>query len=406
MNNLAPVPTPRLAIVLSHPTQYYSPWFRWLREKTGLTFRVFYLSDFGLKPALDEKFGVAFSWDVDLTTGYDWELVPNTAATPDTLRFNGLRNPELTGRLRAWHPDAILLYGYNYSSHLKLIAWARLQHLPLIFRGDSHLLGRRRLPLVKRLLLSVLYRQFAAVTYVGQANREYFRGLRVAEQSLFFAPHAVNAAHFSAVNPKHRARAAALRAELDLMPSTQVVLFAGKLTTAKNPGLLLEAFIQLQPADTVLVFVGDGSELDMLQARAASRPDVAIRFLPFTNQSEMPSRYLLADLFVLPSEGHYETWGLAVNEAMHMGVPCLVSDRVGCQSDLVTDGVTGWVFKSGQKDHLRTKLGEALSTLRNDPQIFRKAVAERIANYNYEQATHGLLAALEHATGRSPASPA
>jgi glycosyltransferase involved in cell wall biosynthesis len=51
----------------------------------------------------------------------------------------------------------------------------------------------------------------------------------------------------------------------------------------------------------------------------------------------MPARYLLADLFVLASRGLYETWGLAVNEAMHMGVPALVSDRVGCQRDLVRD---------------------------------------------------------------------
>jgi glycosyltransferase involved in cell wall biosynthesis len=400
-----PISGNRLAIVLSHATQYYSPWFRWLREKTALNFRVFYLSDFGLKPAVDEKFGVAFSWDVDLTSGYEWELVPNTAANPDTLRFDGLRNPELADRLRAWRPDAILLYGYNYRSHLKLIAWARFHRIPLIFRGDSHLLGRERLPWVKRLLLSILYRQFAAITYVGEANRGYFRGLHVAEQKLFFAPHSVNASHFAPGDPKHRARAAALRAQLDLVPSTQVVLFAGKLTAAKQPDLLLEAFIQLQPPDTVLVFVGDGEELDTLQARAASRPDVGVHFLPFANQSEMPARYLLADLFVLPSQGHYETWGLAINEAMHMGMPCLVSDQVGCQRDLVTDGVTGWVFKAGQKNHLRAKLNEALSALRADRHVFRAAVADRIGKYNYEQATDGLLAALKHATGKSPIAP-
>ena len=139
-------PSPRLAIVLSHATQYYSPWFRWLREETPLEFRVFYLSDFGLQPGLDEKFGVNFAWDVDLKSGYDWEIVPNTAREPDTLRFDGLRNPELPVHLRAWQPDAILLFGYNYSSHLRLIAWARLHRVPLIFRGDSHLLGRQHLP--------------------------------------------------------------------------------------------------------------------------------------------------------------------------------------------------------------------------------------------------------------------
>jgi len=35
--------SPRLAIVLSHPVQYYSPWFRWLRNNTALEFKVFYL---------------------------------------------------------------------------------------------------------------------------------------------------------------------------------------------------------------------------------------------------------------------------------------------------------------------------------------------------------------------------
>jgi glycosyltransferase involved in cell wall biosynthesis len=268
------------------------------------------------------------------------------------------------------------------------------------------LLGRQRLSFFKRLLLSLLYRQFASVTYVGQANRNYFRRLGVPERKLFFAPHAVNADHFSPGNPRYLEQVAVLRAKLGLAPSSRVVLFAGKLSPAKQPDLLLEVFIQLQPASTALVFVGDGSELDALQARAASRPDIAVHFLPFANQSEMPARYLLADLFVLPSQGSYETWGLAVNEAMHMGLPCLVSDQVGCQSDLVTDGETGWVFKTGRPAHLRAKLSEALTTLRGDRTILRASVARRIASYNYEQAANGLLAALELATGRKPRPPA
>lgn len=396
---------PRLAIVLSHATQYYSPWFRWLRENTALYFKVFYLSDTGIKPSLDTKFGARFAWDIDLTTGYDFEIVPNSAPAPDVTRFNGLQNPELPARLRAWRPDAILLFGYNYNTHLKLIAWSRLRRIPLIFRGDSHLLGRTGLSLVKRLFLKQLYRQFSAFTYVGNSNRHYFRELGVPEKKLFFAPHAVNATHFSPANLQHQERAAALRTSLGLAASTRVILFAGKLIPEKHPHALLESFIQLQHPDTALVFVGDGEEKPTLQARAAARPEIAVHFLPFANQSEMPARYLLADLFVLPSRSHYETWGLAINEAMHMGVPCLVSDLVGCQSDLVTDGVTGWVFKAGQTDHLRFKLNEALSSLDEDRHALRRVVAERIANYNYDQAAKGLLAALRHATARTPIPP-
>jgi len=386
----------RLAIVLSHPTQYYSPWFRWLRANTALTFRVFYLDETGLAPTRDEKFQKTFSWDVDLTSGYDWELIENTARRPSTLRFFGLKNPTLHTRIDDWGATAILLFGYAYATHLKLIAWARRKNIPLLFRGDSHLLGRPQPRGLKKALLTFLYRQFAAITYVGEANRDYFRHHGVPVEKLFFAPHAVNAAHFDPASPAHRTISLALRVELGLTAQTRVILFAGKLIPQKQPRALLEAFLALNLPDTALVFVGDGPEKpDMLALAAQASPDANLHFLPFANQSEMPSRYLLADLFVLPSRGCYETWGLAINEAMHLGVPCLVSNHVGCQRDLVTDAETGWVFHAEDSASLREKLSTALAILSRDPAPIRAAVAERIARYTYAQSTIGLLSALD-----------
>ena len=98
---------PRLAIVLSHPVQYYSPWFRWLRANTALDFKVFYLWNFGVTAQRDPQFGATFQWDVDLLAGYDSEFVPNTAHDPGTHHFRGLDNPALTARLAAWQPDEI-----------------------------------------------------------------------------------------------------------------------------------------------------------------------------------------------------------------------------------------------------------------------------------------------------------
>jgi hypothetical protein len=68
-----------------------------------------------------------------------------------------------------------------------------------------------------------------------------------------------------------------------------------------------------------------------------------------------------------------------------------VSDRVGCQRDLVTDGETGWVFRSTDRDGLSRSLSEALAA---DLRAFRPRVAARIAGYTYRQTTDGLLAAL------------
>jgi glycosyltransferase involved in cell wall biosynthesis len=376
----------RLAVVVSHPTQYYSPWFAWLAAHTSLDLRVFYLWDFGVRAQRDPQFGTAFAWDRDLLAGHAHEFVPNRARDPGTHHFNGLDNPGLPARLRAWAPGAVLLFGYKYRTHLRLIL---RPPAPLVFRGDSHLLGRPAPRGLKRWLLARVFARFAAFTYVGAANRVYFRAYGVPESRLFFAPHCVDADHFVAT-PAVRAAAAALRAELGL-GRRRVVLFAGKLVPAKQPGELLAAFQALAPREAALVFVGSGEEAARLRAAAAARPDLPVHFLPFANQSEMPARLLLADVFALPSRGLYETWGLAVNEAMQLGRPCLVSDRVGCQQDLVTDGETGWVFRADDPVHLREKLAAALAA---DLDTFRPQVARRIAGYTYAAAGAGLLGAL------------
>ena len=397
-----PLASTRLAVVLSHPTQYYSPWFRWLRAHTALEFRVFYLWEFGVTAQRDPKFQTTFKWDVDLLSGYEHEFVPNTARDPGSHRFGGLRNPTLTARLTAWRPTALLMFGYNFASHLRAIAWARARGIPLIFRGDSHLLGRGAPRPWVALALRALYAQFAACPYVGAANREYYRGLGVPERKLFFAPHSVNAAWFDPSLAEHQERAAALRRQLGLDAHTRVVLFAGKLVPDKQPVELLQAFLALRRQDVVLVIVGDGPEKLRLHELARTAPPGAVHFLPFANQSEMPATYLLADLFVLPARGHYETWGLAVNEAMHLGTPVLVSDLVGCQRDLVTDGVTGWVFRANETLALEAKLAEAIETLSaaENRAVIRTAAANRIAGYTYAETTTGLLSALAHVAPR------
>ena len=396
------MPSPRLAIVVSHPTQYYSPWFRWMAQNGGLSLRVFYLWDAGVTPKLDPRFGRTFAWDVDLLFGYEHEFVANTAKAPTTERFSGLQNPGLTRRLARWKPDAILLFGYAYRSHLHVLWWAWRTRTPVVFRGDSHVLGRTLATGFKGKAMRALFRRFASVTFVGEANRDYFLELGVPESRLFFAPHCVDRGLFDPELPVHRERADALRTHLRLTPDLRVVLFAGKLVPSKQPRALLDAFIASAPLNVVLIFVGDGEDKAALEARAATAGcmDRTVFFLPFSNQSEMPSRYLLASLFVLPSRGVYETWGLAVNEAMEMNVPCLVSDRVGCQRDLVTDGETGWVFPAEDTLALRATLERAMSDLSLRGKEIRAKAKARISLYRYDRATAGLQLALQSALAR------
>lgn len=390
----------RLAIVLSHPTQYYSPWFRWLAAHTSLEVRVFYLWDFGVTENLDPNFQANFKWDVDLLSGYAHEFVPNVSRDPGTHHFQGLRNPTLTRRLAAWRPDALLMFGYKWNAHLRALLWARRRGVPVLFRGDSHFLGRGAPGVLARTALRGLYAQFRAALYVGAANRDYFATLGLRDEKLFFAPHAVNHELFDPDLPAHQAAAKALRTELGIAPTTRVVMFAGKFVPAKQPRELITAFLAQRRPDAALVLVGDGPEKPALLELARAAPAGAVHFLPFANQSEMPGRLLAADVFALPSRGYYETWGLALNEAMHMGVPCLVSDLVGCQRDLVQRGRTGWVFSAEEPSGLRHALQSALDCPPANLKVMAKNARALVSGYTYSQSTAGLLAALEKCHGQ------
>jgi glycosyltransferase involved in cell wall biosynthesis len=342
-------------------------------------------------------------WDMPLLEGYAHEFVPNVSAQPGTNRFGGLRNPELNSRVRAFDPDAVLLVGYNYQSLIRFILTWRAVRAPLILRGDSHRLmpdlsWRGRL---KRALLSVLFRRFAAFLYVGAANRRYFEQHGVPARALFWAPHAVDNARFTATGAATLAAARAWRRELGIADDRMVVLFAGKFEAKKRPLDLLRAFRALAPADAALLLVGSGELERQLREEAQGCAD--IHFAPFQNQSQMPRTYAACDVLVLPSYGRFETWGLAVNEAMCLGKAAIVSDHVGCAEDLVLNGKTGLVFAAGDLQALTGALAQALRD-RQRLQAWGAAARQRVQGFNYAQATRGLMDALAFVSRRRSAS--
>ena len=381
--------TPRLAIVTTHPVQYYAPWFRHLAASSGLDVRVFYLWDFGVADRTDRGFGQKVRWDIPLLDGYESEFVPNASADPGTHHFAGIDNPTLSERLDAFAPSATLCIGYNHRTFLRLLRGRGRRREPLLLRGDSHRLVRPAgvRAWAKRQVLTRLFRRFAGFLYVGRANREYYRIHGVPEDRLFFSPHAVDNDRFTGARPDAERAAREWKRELGISPARPVVLFAGKFEPKKRPGDLLEAFGRARLPVATLLFVGDGPLAGELRDRAAGVPDV--HFAPFQNQSQMPRTYAAGDLLVLPSYGPSETWGLCVNEAMCLGRPAVVSSHVGCGPDLVTDGETGRVFPAGDVDALAGVL-RAACTDRDARLRWAVAATRRVREYSYAAATRGL----------------
>jgi glycosyltransferase involved in cell wall biosynthesis len=256
-------------------------------------------------------------------------------------------------------------------------------------------LGRNPRPspksLFTRQVIRVIYSRFAAFLYVGEANRSYFRHHGVLENKLFFAPHAVDNARFIGSAPEAQEEARLWRRQIGIPQDNQLILFAGKLEEKKRPQDLLEAFFQARLPNVSLLFVGNGALEEKLRTRAAV--DSNVFFAPFQNQSQMPRTYASADIYVLPSAGFQETWGLAVNEAMCMSRPVIVSNQVGCAENLISTEKNGLVFRAGDVAGLANALRFSLEK----PGRLKQWGDESrriIENYSYSQATAGLENAL------------
>jgi glycosyltransferase involved in cell wall biosynthesis len=147
-----------------------------------------------------------------------------------------------------------------------------------------------------------------------------------------YVPHAIDNDRFAYRDYEHDIRINAWKKELGIEGCFSL-LFAGKLESKKNPAYLLQLAAKMTDKNLRFIFVGNGVLEDSLKRQA--QKDSRIIFMDFQNQQNMPLVYRLADVFVLPSIGPGETWGLAINEAMSCGLPIIASDKVGGAVDLI-----------------------------------------------------------------------
>jgi glycosyltransferase involved in cell wall biosynthesis len=223
-----------------------------------------------------------------------------------------------------------------------------------------------------------MLRAFDGFLDVGQWSREYYLHYGVRRERIFHVPHVIDEG-FQSRADNLRIERHAIRAAWNLPSDAITFLFAGKFIAKKNPMDFLRALEVAAASDVQIVglMVGDGPLRPSCQSlvRDAGLP---VTFVGFLNQSEIAKAYIAADCLVLPSDGG-ETWGIVVNEAMWCGLPCIVSDQVGCGPDLVAGRGTGEMFPL----HDEAALAAAMVQFARYPEM-RLACGERAMAVVYE----------------------
>jgi glycosyltransferase involved in cell wall biosynthesis len=395
----------RLALLAPSPIPFKVPLYRRIAATDGIDLTVLYACSMGVRPAT-AGYTENVVWDTDLLEGYEAVFLSNADRTaPVGASITELVNLEIVPRLRRERFDVLWSDGYSWITNQLAIVTQRSIGRGVVMRDEQTLLHPRGLmkTLIKEVALRSLFSALDAAVYISVENRRWLEHYGIPPDRLFSCPYGPDTEFFSAEAARLRPDRATLRERFGFAPEDgPIIVTVSRLAENKQPEMLIEAFRRTRERQRCgLLIVGSGPLEEELHALVEREGIPDVRFAGFLNQSEVTSAYAAADVFALLS-ARGETFGVAVAESMHFGLPLVLSDKVGSAGDLLGDGGNGYLVPRDDID----AAARALETLVADAELrerFGAASAARVAARGLDAAAAGAIAAIDFAAARSRA---
>ena len=210
----------------------------------------------------------------------------------------------------------------------------------------------------KRMVTGWIYRLADRVIVHNNVSMRELIANHVPPHKIAIIPHGHFLESTNEMPPKETARR-----RLEIEPSAKVVLFFGQIKDTKGLDLLIEALpaVADEVPEVLLLIAGRPWKtsfsrfdelIDKLNVRARCR--LHIGFVP---NDKVGDFYAAADVVALPYRRIYQSGVLLM--AMTLVRPVVVSDLAG-MTEIVSDGVSGYLFRQESKDDLAKALIRAL----------------------------------------------
>lgn len=256
-------------------------------------------------------------------------------------------NTDIEQRIVEKNPDVVVCAGsYMNPSVWKAIKLKKKQNYKVLFWSESHLNEKRNYNSAKLWLRNQFRKKvlngFDGFWYAGKMSKAFIDRYVKTPKKFIFVPNMIEEkVYFEATNYTNEMRQA-VREKYQLNTGRKIMFMPVRL--AKEKGVL--EFLELlnQSANKKMVTLaisGQGCLKELIEKKSAEY-GIDVRLLGFQNQKSMVELYAVADIFTLPSLSDPNP--LTVIEACWAKKPLLVSEHVGNNPEIVTNGKNGFVF--------------------------------------------------------------
>lgn len=250
--------------------------------------------------------------------------------------------------------DMVIAYHPVCKAALQAELLCKLKGIPYFVNTDGAFVNPN---LLKDFIKKLVYRNAAGCFSGGKSATEYFLHYGVKKECIF--EYGFTCLHDEDIIEKVVASKEKdeWKTNLDL-PKKKIVLTVGQFIPRKGFDILIEAWNIAKTEDAYLIIIGGGPDREQYEDFIKKNHIENIDLIDFLPKEKLRDYYFAADVFVLPTRE--DVWGLVVNEAMAVGLPVLTTNMCNAGTQLIEDGINGYVVPVNNIEILAEKLESLL----------------------------------------------
>lgn len=361
----------KLGIVISHPTQFEGPFFKYITKKNVIDLEVIYYDKNRLINFYDPELKLDLNWGINLLNGYEYKLIP------EKTTYFWLRD-----HLKKAKYDLLIINGYN-----------RLVLLYSIFLGKRYCkkIGLRLdtvefennitfKKFIKKKIYNIFNLTFDHFFAIGTLTKNFLKRVGIPESKVSIFSYVIDIDFFKQNSRLDNEERKQLRRKAGISEDAKVVLSVAKFSEREAPWDILKALTFITDINVQLLLVGDGPEKDKLKQFAEAHLKDKVTFAGYIKYPDLPKYYGISDLFIHSSRN--EPWGVSIQEAIASGLPVIGADRVGATVDLIEENYNGFVYKINAVEDLSLKIKKVLFEF--DHNVINITNERIINSWNYD----------------------